>query len=85
MTDKNQTQLMIVALTVAVMLLAFGGTADRQEQERQHVEYCEMVQIWHDSGGAYGWPPYRGEAVSCDNLEAGFGSQPIYPKPRIEP
>ena len=50
----------------AAMLAALGfvGNADRKEAERHAEQYCEMVEIYHESGGEHGWPPYNGE---CDD------------------
>jgi hypothetical protein len=42
---------------------------DVQEEERQHAEYCEMVQLWKQSGGQAGWPAYDGEEVCRDTQE----------------
>ena len=52
-----------VLLIGAAFLVAMGlaGTADREEAERQRAQYCEMVELWHESGGDAGWPPYEGE------------------------
>jgi len=53
-------------LLAAAILAALGlvGNADRHEAERQAEQYCDMVEIYHESGGEHGWPPYNGE---CEN------------------
>jgi len=45
----------------AIVALALIGNIEREDQiaERQH--YCEMVDLHRESGGEYGWPPYKGE------------------------
>jgi len=52
-----------VVLTAFGFLVALGlvGNADREEAERQRAQYCDMVEMWHDTGGNAGWPPYDGE------------------------
>jgi len=53
-------------LLAAAILAALGlvGNADRHEAERQAEQYCDMVEIYHETGGDAGWPPYNGE---CDD------------------
>jgi len=54
---------LIGAGIAGAFILAYGliGTADMQEQERQAEQYCEMVEIWAETGGDAGWPPYNGK------------------------
>ena len=54
------------AIGVALFLIiAFGiaGQADYEEERRQAEQYCEMVQLWKQSGGQAGWPAYDGEGT----------------------
>ena len=52
-----------VLLLGAALVAALGltGKADLEDAERQRAHYCEMVDVYHESGGDYGWPPYNGE------------------------
>jgi len=56
---------LIGAGIAGALFLAYGlaGNADMQEQERQAERYCQMVDLWAETGGDAGWPPYDGE---CD-------------------
>lgn len=48
----------ILAALLAGLYLTSGGPS---EAEREREQYCKMVDAWHDTGGAIGWPPYDGE------------------------
>jgi hypothetical protein len=39
---------------------AFLSDAPTPEQEEAEI-YCEMVEIYEQTGGQYGWPPYKGK------------------------
>jgi len=56
---KRWQGLLLAAALVAALGLV--GNADRDEAERQADQYCEMVELWHESDGEHGWPPYDGE------------------------
>lgn len=54
---------------VALFLLAacVAGTMEYGDEERQQVLYCDMVKIFEQSGGMYGWPDYQENAAEiCD-------------------
>ncbi len=59
MTSVDKTVLGLAAL------LIFAGLSfayeQRSEQQVQRDHYCEMVEIYKQSGGQYGWPAYDGE------------------------
>jgi hypothetical protein len=46
---------------VALFLLAacVAGTMEYGDAERQQVLYCDMVKIFEESNGMYGWPDYN--------------------------
>jgi len=52
----------LAILTFAACLLLVAGldVADQVEEEER---YCAMVQIFAETNGRHGWPPFRGE---CD-------------------
>lgn len=43
------------------VVLGIAGKGDQEEAEAQSQEYCQMVELWHESDGENGWPPYKGE------------------------
>jgi len=49
----------MVVITCLVAL--YVSSPDETEVERQAALYCEMVDIWDQTGGDAGWPPYKGE------------------------
>jgi len=51
----------IAGLILFTAVMGWVGNSDVEEAERQLETYCEMVQIWHDTNGESGWPPYEGE------------------------
>ncbi len=61
--NLKRYQVIILAICVLV-LMGIAGNMDVQEEERQHAEYCEMVQLWKQTNGKHGWPAYNGEG-SC--------------------
>lgn len=49
-----------------ILILAVGVVLtqpDDQDLELKH--YCEMVQIYRDSNGEFGWPDYNNTAHLC--------------------
>lgn len=58
----NQLRLVATAALVVIALAALGiaGNMDKQDAEQRHSTYCEMVQTFKESNGAYGWPDYKG-------------------------
>ena len=54
-----------VILIGLAMLAAFGllGSMDKEEEERQAQEYCEMVKLWKATNGQSGWPAFNGEGA----------------------
>ena len=53
--------LLLIGLMVMTVVLGMVGKGDQEEAEAQSKEYCQMVELWHESGGENGWPPYKGE------------------------
>jgi len=50
------------ALFLAMLSIVGNMNAEDKRQERER--YCEMLDIWNETDGEYGWPPYKGE---CEN------------------
>lgn len=61
MTFPQKTLILIVLLIFGIVTLV-AITPYEEPQD----PYCEMVGIWIDSGGEYGWPDYRGNG-ECEN------------------
>lgn len=55
-------QIILIGLA---LLVAFGllGSLDKEEEERQAQEYCEMVKLWKATNGQSGWPAFNGEGA----------------------
>lgn len=43
-------------LTMAAIAQDFSGPGELEQQRR---EYCEMVQLFQDTRGEYGWPDFK--------------------------
>lgn len=54
---------MVSVLLMASILVITAPLADDQDLALKH--HCEMVQIYRDSGGEYGWPDYNNTAHLC--------------------
>ena len=50
------------ALFLAMLSIVGNMEAEDRKQERQR--YCEMLELWNETDGQYGWPRYKGE---CEN------------------
>jgi hypothetical protein len=44
-------------------ILAYGlaGNGDIEQQRAERDRYCQMVDLWAETGGDAGWPPYNGK------------------------
>lgn len=56
---------LITAAVALVATLGWAGNSDLQEQEAQASEYCEMVALYHQSNGEFGWPDYNAGSITC--------------------
>lgn len=59
---RTNALLFSAALLALGLALAFGDAAPDTSEQYLH---CEMVQIWADTDGEYGWPDYNNTAGSC--------------------
>ena len=52
--------LLLLAVIGSLGFLGYlsNGVSDA---ERNYLLYCDMVELWHSTGGDLGWPPYKGE------------------------
>jgi len=51
------------AILIGLALLAlYGlvGNGDVQDEQAQRDRYCDMIELWAETGGDAGWPPYNG-------------------------
>ena len=56
----------LYALGAALFLgmLSILGNMNAEDKRQERERYCEMVDIWNETDGQYGWPPYKGD---CEN------------------
>lgn len=51
----------IAGLILFTAVMGWVGSMDRADAEREQSHYCEMVQLWEETNGDAGWPPYKGK------------------------
>jgi hypothetical protein len=56
----------VLATINALAVLATINAPDDQDLELKH--HCEMVHIYRESGGEYGWPDYNNTAHLCPEV-----------------
>ena len=66
MSDSLFTAIVLI-LMVALMIHNQIDAPDDQDLALKH--HCEMVQIYRDSGGEYGWPDYNNTAHLCTEVQ----------------
>jgi hypothetical protein len=49
----------IVAISLAITLGLVAWLCNTDEPTAEQHNYCEMVDIWNDTEGEYGWPDYN--------------------------
>jgi len=49
--------ILVTCLAAALGLLAW--LTNSEEPMPEEVQYCEMVDIWQDTDGEYGWPDFK--------------------------
>jgi len=51
-----------IALALGLLIMyGLAGTADVQDEQAQRDRYCDMIELWAETGGDAGWPPYNGK------------------------
>jgi|APGre2960657404_1045060.scaffolds.fasta_scaffold28867_3 hypothetical protein len=58
---NTNSLLITLALVALVLAWKFGDKHPDTSREKLH---CEMVQIWNETNGEYGWPDYNNTAGS---------------------
>lgn len=58
MIKRYQAILAVIGLIVA---MGVAGGMEREDEQRQAAQYCEMVKLWQQTNGQAGWPAYDGE------------------------
>ena len=53
-------QAMLIGLAL-LALYGLVGSADMQDSQDDRARYCSMVELWAETGGDAGWPPYNGK------------------------
>ena len=59
---KNDILPTVLAILVVLLAIKFG---DKQPDTSQEQLHCEMVQLYTETNGEYGWPDYNNTAGSC--------------------
>jgi len=56
----------LYALGAALFLamLSIVGNMEAEDRRQERDRYCQMLDIWNETDGEYGWPPYKGD---CEN------------------
>ena len=56
----------LYALGAALFLamLSIVGNMEAEDKRQERERYCQMLGIWNETDGQYGWPPYKGD---CEN------------------
>jgi len=68
---KTNALLLSAALLTLGLALVVGDDAPTTSEQELH---CEMVQLYTETNGEFGWPDYNNTAASCDkysNLSKG--------------
>jgi hypothetical protein len=58
----------VVAIAV-LALITLAACVDSQGEDLEHKHHCEMVGIYTQSNGEYGWPDYNNTAGDCPKEE----------------
>jgi len=60
MKKEYSDPLIVCTFIVAILIVIMGILAPNEKQQSQQmnvsIQYCEMWQIFNESGGEYGWP-----------------------------
>lgn len=56
----NADMKIIGLVLLAIVALAVAGAMDESEENLDRKHYCEMNDIFKNSGGEYGWPDFKG-------------------------
>ena len=63
----NEPPITLAKCIIAITFVLFAALLVGMVSAPEPVDpYCEMVGIWIDSNGEYGWPDYRGNG-ECGN------------------
>jgi hypothetical protein len=63
-TDMKETLAMIF-FAALLAALSVAGAFDRQEAERAADEYTEMVCLFKETSGEFGWPDFKNLNITC--------------------
>lgn len=54
-----------IAALALLGLITLAACVDEQEQHNELKHHCEMVGIYRETDGQYGWPDYNNTAGDC--------------------
>ena len=63
---KPEDIVCIGVVTLFLLAACVVSTMDYEAEERQAQLHCDMVKIFIESDGEYGWPDYNNTAEACD-------------------
>jgi hypothetical protein len=58
-----------IAALALLALITLAACVDSQGEDLEHKHHCEMVGIYTQSNGEYGWPDYNNTAGDCSKEE----------------
>ena len=64
--ENNMKEVTLIAVLVLIVTgMSLAGTFDRQEAERAADEYTEMVCLFKETSGEFGWPDFKNLKITC--------------------
>lgn len=59
-----------ILIAIFASILGWIGTQDKEQQKQSESEYCQMVKLYKQTNGDFGWPDYhRSYAEWCSDKE----------------
>jgi len=53
-----------IGTALFLAMLSIVGNMEAEDRKQERERYCQMLDIWNETDGEYGWPPYKGD---CEN------------------
>ena len=53
-----------IGAALFLAMLSIVGNMEAEDRRQERDRYCQMLDIWNETDGEYGWPPYKGD---CEN------------------
>jgi len=66
---KNENILLSLAAVFISVLTAYAVRQPPNQYDEQVLKlHCEMVQVWEETNGEFGWPDYNDTAALCEEV-----------------